>query len=69
MNYALRYLPAFQVNVAILGEPVGSAVWAALLLSEKPGRATWVGGALVLAGIFLTLQRRTVREAVTAANL
>jgi drug/metabolite transporter (DMT)-like permease len=69
MNYALRYLPAFQVNVAILGEPVGSAVWAALLLSEKPGPATWAGGALVLAGIFLTLQRRTVREAVTAANL
>jgi drug/metabolite transporter (DMT)-like permease len=69
MNYALRYLPAFQVNVAILGEPVGSAVWAALLLAEKPRAATWAGGALVLAGIFLTLQRRTVREPVTAANL
>ena len=69
MNYALRYLPAFKVNVAILGEPVGSALWAALLLAEKPGAATWAGGALVLAGIFLTLQRRTVREAVAAANL
>lgn len=69
MNYALRYLPAFKVNVAILGEPIGSAVWAALLLAEKPGPATWAGGALVLAGIFLTLQRRTVREPLTAANL
>jgi drug/metabolite transporter (DMT)-like permease len=69
MNYALRYLPAFKVNVAILGEPVGSAVWAALLLGERPRSATWVGGGLVLAGIFLTLQRRTVREPVTAANL
>ncbi|HET6361469.1 MAG TPA: DMT family transporter [Gemmatimonadota bacterium] len=69
MNYALRYLPAFKVNVAILGEPVGSALWAALLLAERPRSATWAGGALVLAGIFLTLQRRTVREPVTAANL
>jgi drug/metabolite transporter (DMT)-like permease len=69
MNYALRYLPAFKVNVAILGEPVGSALWAALLLGETPRAATWIGGALVLAGIFLTLQRRTVREPLTAANL
>jgi drug/metabolite transporter (DMT)-like permease len=69
MNYALRYLPAFKVNIAILGEPVGSALWAALLLAEHPRPATWAGGALVLAGIFLTLQRRTVREPVTAANL
>ena len=69
MNYALRYVPALQVNIAILGEPIGSAIWAALLLSETPGPATWAGGALVLAGIFLTLQRRTVREAVTVANL
>ena len=69
MNYALRYMPAFQVNVAILGEPVGAALWAALLLSEKPEAGTWVGGALVLAGIFLTLERRAVRDEVAAANL
>jgi len=69
MNYALRYMPAFQVNVAILGEPVGAALWAALLLSEKPGTGTWVGGALVLAGILLTLERRAVRDEVAAANL
>lgn len=69
MNYALRYLPAFQVNVAILGEPVGAALWAALLLAERPGAGTWAGGALVLGGIFLTLERRVVRDEVAAANL
>jgi drug/metabolite transporter (DMT)-like permease len=69
MNYALRYMPAFQVNVAILGEPVGSALWAALLLAERPRPSTGVGGALILAGIFLTLRRTTVREPVAAANL
>lgn len=69
MNYALRYMPAFQVNVAILGEPVGAALWAALLLSEMPDAVTWMGGGLVLAGIFLTLERRAVRDEVAAANL
>jgi drug/metabolite transporter (DMT)-like permease len=48
---------------------VGAAAWAWLLLSEQPGRATWVGGALILIGIFVTLERRAVREPLTAANL
>lgn len=69
MNYALRYLRAYQVNVAILGEPIGAALWAALLLAEKPGWGTWVGGTLILAGISLTLRRRTLRDEVAAANL
>lgn len=69
MNYALRYLRAYEVNVAILGEPVGAALWAALLLAERPGAGTLVGGALVLAGIFLTLSRRRVDEEVAATNL
>lgn len=69
LNYALRYMPAFKVNLAILGEPIGAAAWAWLLLLERPGAATWVGGALVLGGIFVTLERRAVREPLTAANL
>jgi drug/metabolite transporter (DMT)-like permease len=69
LNYALRYMPAFKVNIAILGEPVGAAAWAWLLLSERPGPATWIGGALILIGIFVTLERRAVREPLTAANL
>lgn len=69
LNYALRYLPAFKVNIAILGEPIGAAAWAWLLLSERPGPATWIGGALILIGIFVTLERRAVREPLTAANL
>lgn len=69
LNYALRYMPAFKVNIAILGEPAGAAAWAWLLLSERPGPATWIGGALILIGIFVTLERRAVREPLTAANL
>ncbi len=69
MNYALRYLPAYEVNVAILGEPVGAALWAAIFLAEMPGAGTWAGGALVLAGIALTVRRRPVDDEMAAANL
>jgi drug/metabolite transporter (DMT)-like permease len=69
MNYALRYMPAFQVNIASLGEPMGAAIWAALLLGEMPGVATWVGGGLILMGIFLTLEPRAVRGSLMAAKL
>src|SRR3990172_1764637 len=35
-NWALRYLPAAYVSVALLGEPVGSTVLAYFLLGERP---------------------------------
>jgi drug/metabolite transporter (DMT)-like permease len=53
LNWALRYLPAYVVNLTLLGEPVGATVLAAFLpgIREVPGAATFVGGALILAGI------------------
>ncbi len=57
LNYALRYLPAYTVNVAALGEPVGASVIAWLLpaIAEPPGRTALVGGMVALAGIGLAL--------------
>ena len=60
LNWALRYLPAYAVNVTLLGEPVGATLLAAALpgIRELPGPATVVGGLLVLAGIYVTTRRR-----------
>ena len=56
LNWALRYLPAYVVNVAVLGEPVVATLLAALLpgIREMPGLTTFVGGAVILTGIFVT---------------
>jgi drug/metabolite transporter (DMT)-like permease len=53
VNYALRYVPAYIANLAILGEPVGATILAWLLpaIAEVPGPQTLAGAALVLAGI------------------
>jgi len=52
-NWALKYLPATLIALAILGEPAGSTALAWLLLSEPVGPAKLVGMTLLLAGIFL----------------
>lgn len=52
-NWALRYVSAAAVAVIILGEPVGAAILAYVILGE--GLTWWkvVGGGLVLSGIYL----------------
>lgn len=60
MNWALRHVRAYQVNIVLLGEPVGATALAAVLpgIRETPATFTLVGGALVLAGILLAERRR-----------
>ncbi len=50
-NWALRYLPAAYVSITLLGEPVGSAVLAFLLLRETPSIMTLSGAVAILFGI------------------
>lgn len=53
-NWALRYMPASLVSVTTLGEPVGSAILALIILGEAPAALTLVGGAFILGGISLS---------------
>jgi drug/metabolite transporter (DMT)-like permease len=60
MNWALRYALAYQVNIVLLGEPIGATLLAAVLpgIRERPTLYTLVGGALVLGGILLAERKR-----------
>ena len=59
MNYALRYLPAYVVNLTVLGEPIGATLLAAFLpgIAEVPTVITLVGGGLILSGVVLAARR------------
>jgi len=59
-NWALRYVEASVVSGTILAEPVVAALLAWLVLSERPGLLTIVGGAVVLAGLYFLLKGRSV---------
>ena len=56
LNWALRYVDASIISGTILAEPVVWALLAWLILSERPGFATLLGGAVVLLGLFLLLR-------------
>jgi drug/metabolite transporter (DMT)-like permease len=64
-NYALRYVPAYVVNLALLGEPVGATILAALLpgIRELPNWGTVAGGVLIIYGI-----ARATRAAAAVAT-
>ncbi len=55
MNWALKYLPAYVVNLTVLGEPVGATLLGALIPSIRqiPTVNTLVGGAIVLLGVLV----------------
>ena len=57
-NWALRFLPASAVSVALLGEPIGSSLLAFVILNEPPTLLEIAGGSLILFGIVITLFRK-----------
>jgi drug/metabolite transporter (DMT)-like permease len=60
MNWALGHLPAYVVNITVLGEPVGAILLGALLpgIREIPSGATVAAGSIVIVGILMALPRR-----------
>jgi drug/metabolite transporter (DMT)-like permease len=60
-NYLLGHLEAAVVAIAIMAEPVGAILLAMAILNEQPPAASVVGGALILAGVFLAV-RAQARE-------
>ncbi len=55
LNWALRYVPAYVVSLAILAEPVGATVLAMVIpgIAETPSTLTLLGGAVILTGLVL----------------
>lgn len=53
-NWALGHIKASVASVALLGEPIGSALLALAILSQIPPIWTLYGGAIILIGIYLT---------------
>jgi drug/metabolite transporter (DMT)-like permease len=69
-NWALRYLSATVIAVAILGEPISSTVLAFVLRGERPQWLQIVGGLVLLGGIVLAvLAERGRAQSVRRAAL
>lgn len=55
MNWALKFMPAYVVNLVTLGEPVGATLLGAVIpgIRQIPSVVTLVGGAVVLTGVMI----------------
>jgi drug/metabolite transporter (DMT)-like permease len=65
-NYLLSDLDPGIISIAITAEPVGATLLALAFFGEVPPWTTFVGGALILGGIWVTVRaqdRRAVPEA------
>jgi drug/metabolite transporter (DMT)-like permease len=63
LTAAIRHLPALEVSLLLLVEPVLNPVWTWIVRGESPGTWTIVGGAIILAATAL----RSVHDARVTA--
>lgn len=54
-NWALRYLPATEISLSVLLEPVFASIMAVILFQEVPGILTLVGAVIILGSLALVL--------------
>lgn len=57
-NWSLKYVKASVVSVSLLGEPIGASILALAILGEIPEYMAIVGGAIILAGIYLAASKK-----------
>jgi drug/metabolite transporter (DMT)-like permease len=67
-NWALAHLPASYVSIALLGEPVGASILAAIVLGEFPSGLKLAGVALILIGILIATIRASSQVAQPCVN-
>lgn len=60
LNWVLRYVRAYIVNLAVLSEPIGASLLAWWLLGgdEVPGLSVLVGGVLIITGLAISVYSR-----------
>ncbi len=56
-NWALKYLTAPVVAMAILGEPIGTTILSWLILKQPPTIAEIIGGLIICIGIYLATSK------------
>ncbi|MEN2466937.1 DMT family transporter [Ornithinibacillus sp. JPR2-1] len=64
-NWALKWLSTSTISMAIVFEPIGASVLAYFILGEKITWSQWLGGTIVIFGLFLFILSTTRKSSVT----
>ncbi|MED1824360.1 DMT family transporter [Brevibacillus agri] len=55
-NWVIEWLNTTTISMGILGEPIGTAILAYFILGEVVTVPQWVGGLIIIAGIYLFIR-------------
>lgn len=67
-NWALRWLSTATVSMGIVFEPVGASILAYFFLGETITWAQWLGGTIVIFGLFLFILSTSRKRQVTLSR-
>ncbi|MFD2760123.1 DMT family transporter [Lentibacillus juripiscarius] len=67
-NWALKWLSTATISMGIVFEPVGASILAYFILGETITWSQWLGGTIVLFGLFLFIMSTTKKRNVTLSK-
>ncbi|HLR62948.1 MAG TPA: DMT family transporter [Lentibacillus sp.] len=67
-NWALKWLSTATISMGIVFEPVGASILAYFILGETITWSQWLGGSIVLFGLFLFIMSTTKKRKVTISH-
>ncbi|MFD2043861.1 DMT family transporter [Ornithinibacillus salinisoli] len=67
-NWALKWLSTSTISMGIVLEPIGASILAYIILEEKINWSQWLGGTIVVFGLFLFILSTTRKATVTISH-
>ncbi|MFD1038374.1 DMT family transporter [Virgibacillus byunsanensis] len=67
-NWALKWLSTSTISMGIVFEPIGASILAYLILGEKVTWSQWLGGTIIIFGLFLFIMSTTRKPKVTISE-
>lgn len=67
-NWALRWLSTATISMGIVFEPIGATILAYFILDEQVTASQWLGGTIVLFGLFLFILSTSRKRKVTISS-
>ena len=64
LNWAVRHIRVYYVNLAAFGEPILATIYARILFGEPVAPSLFAGGGLIISGILLSLRPDKTRLSV-----
>lgn len=68
LNWALKWVSTSTISMAVVFEPIGASILAYIILQEHVTWSQWLGGTIVISGLFLFIVSTTRKSKVTISK-